>query len=149
MALAEAGTEKIIWIEDESRKTGTVVLPEQIYMTKMNAPLLFIDKTKQERMQSIIELYCRFDKEQLINATRKIEKKIGNLRMRQAIEAIAAEDYPTWLNIVLNYYDNTYSFGIAKRLTERVINIKASNNNMYVQKLLQTKKALLQKNIPS
>ena len=145
MALAEAGTEKIIWIEDESRKTGTVVLPEQIYMAKMNAPLFFIDKTKQERMQSIIDLYCSFDKEQLITATRKIEKKIGNLRMRQAIEAIAAADYPTWLTIVLDYYDETYSFGIAKRVKEKVINMKASNNEMYVQQLLQTKHTMLQK----
>lgn len=146
MALVEAGTEKIIWIEDESRKTGTVVLPEQIYMAKMNAPLLFIDKTRQERMQSIIELYGSFDKEQLINATQKIEKKIGNLRMRQAIESIATNDYPAWLNIVLAYYDQTYSFGIAKRLKEKLIRIKAANNDMYVQQLLKAKDTLLNQN---
>jgi tRNA 2-selenouridine synthase len=150
MALAAAGTEKIIWIEDESRKTGTVVLPEQIYEAKMNAPLFIIDKTKQERMKSIIELYGSFDKVQLINATQKIEKKIGNLRMRQAIEAISAGDYPTWLNIVLDYYDQTYSFGIARRLKEKIIRIKAASNEMYVQHLLEAKNTLLkQKRLPN
>jgi tRNA 2-selenouridine synthase len=150
MALAVAGTEKMIWIEDESRKTGTVVLPEQIYEAKMNAPLFIIDKTKQERMKSIIELYGSFDKVQLINATQKIEKKIGNLRMRQAIEAISAGDYPTWLNIVLDYYDQTYSFGIARRLKEKIIRIKAASNEMYVQHLLEAKNTLLkQKRLPN
>lgn len=124
-----------VWIEDESRKTGTVVMPEALYLQKLSAPLYLIQKSKEERIAYIKDSYGRYPKDLLIQSTQKLERKLGNLRMRTAVEAIEQNNPEIWLSIVLEYYDETYEFGINRRSPDQIKPISGTDESILNQLL--------------
>lgn len=144
-AIRKSNRNKPIWIEDESRKTGTVVLPTSIYEQKLAAPLFLIEKSKQERINYIKQTYGQYPVQDLVNSTQRLEKKLGNLRMREAVNAIINGDYDLWLDIVLAYYDSTYQFGIDKRKMEQIIPVAGPHEALAKELILRA--SLLASNI--
>ena len=104
-----------IWVEDESRMTGKLKMPDTFYDQLRNAPLYFIDKSFDERALTILNTYGKFDKELLINSTKKLSKRLGDLRLREAISYLENNEMELWMKIVLDYYDKTYLHGLIQR----------------------------------
>lgn len=113
--LLKCQTNQVIWIENESRLIGKLKIPDKIFDQLKNNLLLEIQIDEAERIQRIIKEYGIIKQEELIYCTQKIEKKLGNQRMRQAIEALQNNDYKTWVTFILHYYDQTYAYGLEKR----------------------------------
>jgi len=111
---------KTIWVEDESRMIGCLVLPTKIYDKIRSSPLVFLDYTSVERSQKIITEYGCFPKDLLIESTKKIRKRLGDETLRLAIDFLAVDDYNNWVSIILNYYDKTYLFGLEKRTSATI-----------------------------
>lgn len=97
-----------VWVENESRSIGRVYIPEGLWATMKNAPLLNIEIPDEARIQHLLADYVSTDKADLETAFRKIDKKLGGQHFKTALEALASDDFATAARIALDYYDKTY-----------------------------------------
>lgn len=104
-----------VWIEDESRLIGRIVIPETLFNTLRSAPVFFMDISKALRAQYLSDEYGKFSTSELIAATHKIEKRLGPELCRQTIACIESGNMTTACEMLLDYYDKTYLFGLQKR----------------------------------
>ena len=126
-AISQLDSSKNIWVEDESRMTGKLKMPDKFYDQLRNATLYFIDKSFDERAQNILNTYGKFDKIKLTESTQKLAKRLGDLKLREAIAHLENNEMEQWLKIVLAYYDKTYLHGMQKRDEKNLIRIEGEN----------------------
>ena len=112
--------EKLIWLENESRLIGRIKLPDAIYEQMRKATVIDLLVPAEIRAKHIVMEYGAYPKEQLAAITKSIEKKLGNLRMKQALEFLEANDLINWALLLLTYYDNFYSYGMSVRKQESI-----------------------------
>jgi tRNA 2-selenouridine synthase len=104
-----------IWVEDESRKIGKVVMHQGIWENLNSAPLVLLQTEKHERVQRLVREYGNFSMEMLRESLLKIAKRLGNLVLREALEALDSGDLAKVAEISLTYYDKSYRFSLEKR----------------------------------
>jgi tRNA 2-selenouridine synthase len=97
-----------IWIEDESQRIGTVMIPAPFFLQLKNSTCYFVQIPFEERLNFIVKNYGSFDKESLIAATQRIQKRLGGLETKNAIEAIQDGDIRKAFSLLLKYYDKWY-----------------------------------------
>jgi tRNA 2-selenouridine synthase len=103
-----------IWVEDESRRIGNVVLPDELYDRLVAAPIWSLDRSNDERIARLCRLYGEASPSSLIAAFERIRKRLGGLTCDQAIAAVSAGDLPTATRLVLPYYDKQYRHTMAQ-----------------------------------
>jgi tRNA 2-selenouridine synthase len=114
-AMTRLDLSRVTWIEDESRMTGRLKMPDRLYEQIRNAPVYFVDKNFEERARYILDTYGKFDTGLLLASTQKLKKRLGDLRMRQAVAHLENGEMYEWVAIVLAYYDKTYAYGLSSR----------------------------------
>lgn len=119
--LLKCSTNKPIWVEDESRMIGLCSLPEAFFNRMKASPLFFVETPLEERIQLILETYGKYPEAYLISCTEKIQKRLGFERTRQAVEFIRAGELAKAVQILLQYYDTTYSHGALKHIGPKVV----------------------------
>jgi len=119
--LSKMDAQKKVWVENESRRIGTNVIPLGLWEQMRNATVISIDLPSEERVNYLVKEYGKFSKEELIAATERIGKKLGGQHVKRAIEAIESGDLKTAFEICLVYYDKTYYHGEEKREKEKVM----------------------------
>jgi len=115
--------QKPAWIEDEGIEIGRVHLPKTFYVQKMNAPILLIEMARELRAERLVVEYSQINDLQLKESIQQIEKKLGNLAMKQALEALGDKDYHSVAMILLVYYDEAYQHMLNKRGKESISQI--------------------------
>jgi tRNA 2-selenouridine synthase len=115
-----------IWIEDESRLIGQIQIPNEIYESYRAAPLFFMDLPIEVRSSIILKDYGSFPKSDLIQATLKIKKKLGDLRTRMAIQSVEEGDLNVWVREVLYYYDRAYNTGLKSKNNKSILRLDGS-----------------------
>lgn len=140
-ALRKQNPEKLIWIENESRKIGRLILPDKFYHQMLAAPLIDILKTEQERIDLIAEEYAVLPADELILAVLRLKKRLGGLRTSQSIEAIVEGNHPEWISNMLIYYDKAYTFDLDKHAEGKTIQLDLSgiDQDTSIKKLLDAK----------
>ncbi|PZX59604.1 tRNA 2-selenouridine synthase [Algoriphagus ratkowskyi] len=130
-----------IWVENESKKIGRTILPQEFYHQMLAAPLIDILKTEQERIALIAEEYAILPNDELIMAVLRLKKRLGGLRTSQAIEAIVDGNHEAWISNMLIYYDKAYSFDLEKHALGRTIqlNLCGIDTETSIKKLLEAK----------
>jgi tRNA 2-selenouridine synthase len=113
--LRQFSTEKPVWAESESRFIGKVRIPDDMYNEMMQSPLVEIVMDTEARKMRIWQEYGCFDTQALLQATLQLERKLGGDRTKIAAEALQAGNWSTWLDILLQYYDKTYSHSLSQR----------------------------------
>jgi tRNA 2-selenouridine synthase len=103
------------WVEDESRTIGRVVLPASFWQQMQTAPAVVLHAAADYRCRRLVAEYGRFTHTELETALDKIQRKLGGLAHRQALEALHAGDLHTVARITLQYYDKTYAKGLVGR----------------------------------
>ena len=121
--------DKNVWIENESRLIGTVRIPPKIYDAMREATTFDIQVPLEERIAHIAKEYGHFNKEMLADCTRKLEKKMGNLRMKQAVDFLFNNEINAWVFMLLEYYDQSYLFSKEKRNQSTVIGVPVNNKS--------------------
>ena len=104
----ENNNKETIWIEDESQRIGTVLIPTPLFHLIRNSTCYFITIPFDERLSFILEGYGKFDKQSLMNATLRIQKRLGGLETKTAINHIIEGAYKEAFAILLKYYDKWY-----------------------------------------
>jgi len=96
------------WIEDESQRMGKNMLPISFFKNLRNSICYFIDIPFAARLQFIIQGYGSFDIADLIAATLRIQKRLGGLETKTAVNLLVENNIEGAFSILLQYYDKVY-----------------------------------------
>lgn len=116
--------DKPIWLEDESQRIGTVNIPQPLWLTMRNSPIYFMDIPFRERLEHIVAEYGSLDKEKVREAICRLQKRLGGLETKTAIQYLQDGNIRESFGILLKYYDKYYQKGL--------------NNRSNLQRLLRT-----------
>jgi tRNA 2-selenouridine synthase len=137
------GSRDGIWMEDESQRIGLINLPNAFWHSMRKAPLYFLDLDFEQRLDYIVSGYGTFEKEKLINAIVRIQKRLGPLETKTAINHLLEDNIKECFRVLLLYYDKYYrrSLQARDRLEELLININCDKIDAKenAQKLLSLK----------
>lgn len=101
-----------IWLEDESQRIGDVNIPFGFYQKMRQSPLFFLDIPFESRLSYIVQDYGKGDIEKLVNAIIRIQKRLGGLEAKNAIQFLMDGDIRSCFAILLRYYDKWYFKGM-------------------------------------
>lgn len=101
-------TDTCFWIEDESQRIGTNMLPITFFKNIRNSICYFIDIPFESRLQFIVEAYGKFPVAELIAATLRIQKRLGGLETKTAVNFLVENNIEAAFSILLKYYDKVY-----------------------------------------
>ena len=104
-----------IWVEDESRMIGRMAVPNAFFDQLRAAPLVVLDVPRAARVDYLTADYGRHDAGELAAAVLRLRKRLGGLLTKDILAAIAEDDMRRMVELVLGYYDKTYSHGLEGR----------------------------------
>jgi tRNA 2-selenouridine synthase len=104
-----------IYIEDESQRIGLLNLPTELWTTMRNSPLSFLEIPFEERLNYLTAEYGKFEKEKLVNAIIRIQKRLGGLETKTSINYLLENNHKECFRILLTYYDKCYLKGLLNR----------------------------------
>ncbi len=118
-----------VWVEDESRNIGTCFIPGAFYTQMRAAPVLYLDLPKAMRVARLVRDYTGIDHALLVEATKRIERRLGGKGTSDALTALASHDYATVADLTLDYYDKAYLHGLSQRSPVLVEQVPVSEDN--------------------
>jgi tRNA 2-selenouridine synthase len=104
-----------IWLEDESQRIGTVNIPQPLWLNMRSAPVFFLDIPFEERLEHLVAEYGSLDKEKVLEATGRLQKRLGGLETKTAIAYLQEGDVRECFRILLKYYDKYYHKALNNR----------------------------------
>ena len=122
---------KTIWIEDESQRIGTVMVPNLFFKLLRSSPCYFLEIPFEARLHFIVKQYGVFNKEDLADATLRIQKRLGGLETKNTIQFLEHGLIKEAFEILLKYYDKWYT-KFSKPSSEptlQLIHLKATDVN--------------------
>ena len=127
---------KDIWLEAESANLGRCRIPSELFKQMKKAPLLEIERSKAERIEQLVKIYSKHDKEALKQATSRISRRLGPQRTKQALTAIENEQWEQACNSMLDYYDRCYDYELDKRPKRETLDLSSLSPDLAVKSLL-------------
>lgn len=107
--------EKEIWLEDESQRIGTVNIPQALWSHIRTCPVYFLDIPFEERLNYLVATYGKLDPTALGEAIKRIQKRLGGLETKMALQYLQENNLKDCFSILLKYYDKQYSKGLQNR----------------------------------
>jgi tRNA 2-selenouridine synthase len=105
----------VIWLEDESQRIGTVNIPTPLFRKMRTKPVFFLDIPFEERLAHLLQEYGKLEKEKMVNAIMRIQKKLGGLETKNAINFLIEGNTSESFRILLKYYDKLYIKSLQNR----------------------------------
>ncbi len=99
-----------IWIENESKSIGSVFIPQEFWSKMKAAPLINVERSFDERVKILVDVYAGYDLNGLKKSFIGITKRLGGQHVKTALEALGNQDYSTAAAIALGYYDKAYQY---------------------------------------
>ena len=112
--LEKCGDATRIWVEDEGNRLGSVVVPPAFIKQLKKSQAVFIDLSSASRVTNLMQDYGDLSPSKLCESVQAIRKRLGFDLAKDAIEAIETGQIKTAIEIVLDYYDRTYTHAAAK-----------------------------------
>jgi tRNA 2-selenouridine synthase len=122
--LASMDWSRPVWVEDESRLIGCCHLPHALYQSMLQSPLFLLESSPEERMENLLAQYGSATKEELLEATRRIHKRLGSQRTNLTEELFIQGKTREAFEQLLYYYDKTYQHQLSQRHTIHTFPIK-------------------------
>ncbi len=117
-------SEKEIWLEDESQRIGTVNIPQILWNHIRTCPVYFLDILFEERLNYLVETYGKLDAIELGEAIKRIQKRLGGLETKLALQYLGEGNLKDCFSILLKYYDKQYSKGLENRPDPKPVVVK-------------------------
>lgn len=114
-AVSSPDTVNRIFLEDESQRIGQLSIPNNFWVQMRNSKVLFLDIPFEERLTYLTEEYGKFEKEPIVNAIIRIQKRLGGLETKLAINYLLENNHKECFRILLHYYDKHYEKGLQNR----------------------------------
>lgn len=100
--------EQKILVENESQRIGLVNLPKVLFENIMRSDLVILESPFEQRLDFICSYYGNFSKEELIDATLRIQKRLGGLETKNVVQYLEDGQTREAFKILLQYYDRNY-----------------------------------------
>ncbi len=126
-----------IWLEAESSNLGKCRIPQTLHTKMKKAPILEIIKTKNERVENLVNLYSQNSQTELKDAVDRISKRLGPKRTKEALEAIEKKEWSKACEAMLDYYDICYEYELKKSKTINSINLSGLSLKSSLNKILK------------
>lgn len=123
MQLLSFDEAKKIIVEDESRLVGQRAIPHIFFTRMRNSPIIYLDVPFEKRVKYLAKEYGKFDPDDLVEATLRIEKRLGSLETKNACIAIRENRMEDACKIILRYYDKAYDHGLSMRDKEKITSV--------------------------
>lgn len=104
-----------IFLEDESQRIGNLQIPMQLWNTMRKSPVFFMDIPFEERLDYITEEYGKQIKQTLQDAIIRIQKRLGGLETKNALQFLEEDNCKACFRILLSYYDKCYHKALYNR----------------------------------
>jgi tRNA 2-selenouridine synthase len=114
-ALWEMDASRRVWIEDESRMVGRLMIPATLWEQMRTAPALILEVPTEERLRYLAEIYGEFTTDELKESVLRIQKRLGGTATKGALEALDNGNLKECAALTLHYYDTTYAKGLSRR----------------------------------
>jgi tRNA 2-selenouridine synthase len=112
---------KPIWIENESQRIGLINLPKPFYETILAGKVIVLNIPFEERLKFITQYYGQFEKDKLVTAIMRIQKRLGGLETKNAINFLLEGNVQASFDILLRYYDKQYQQSAEKTIREALV----------------------------
>jgi tRNA 2-selenouridine synthase len=126
---------KPVWLEAESQRIGLINIPKPFFDLMRRSPLVFLDVPFKSRLQQIVKTYGNYSREKLVNAIVRIQKKLGGLEAKTAVNALLENDVNACFAILLKYYDKLYLKSTGSPAEGRQVRMVRSSTTDPVQNL--------------
>ena len=113
--LAKYDENTAIFLEDESQRIGNMQIPMAMWHNMRNSLVYFIDIPFEERLNYLTKEYGNLPKQDLVAAIMRIQKRLGGLETKNAINFLLENDLKESFRILLKYYDKWYEKGLYNR----------------------------------
>ena len=128
-----------IWLEAESSNLGKCRLPNMLYSKMKKAPILEITKTKKERIENLVNLYSQNPQNELEDAVKRIQRRLGPQRTKKALLAIKKKEWSKACEAMLDYYDRCYEYELKKTKNIDSIDLSGLSLKLSLIKILKKK----------
>jgi tRNA 2-selenouridine synthase len=108
-------TANCIWLEDESQRIGNLQIPMPLWRTMRSSKVYFFDIPFEGRLNYLTEEYGVQKKDELVTAIMRIQKRLGGLETKTAINFLLENNFKESFRILLTYYDKYYLKGLYNR----------------------------------
>ncbi|MBW4473644.1 MAG: tRNA 2-selenouridine(34) synthase MnmH [Stenomitos rutilans HA7619-LM2] len=112
---SQLSRDRPIWIEAESRMIGSCRVPDDLFQQMVAAPVLQVERSREERIHLLLEDYGAVEPEALLEATVRLKKRLGGDRTQQAVDCIQQGNLAAAVDLVLDYYDKAYRYDLKRR----------------------------------
>jgi tRNA 2-selenouridine synthase len=115
IAYSPQPTAHCIWMEDESQRIGNLILPQALWLQMRCSKVYFFDIPFEERLNYLTAEYGVHKKDELVTAIMRIQKRLGGLETKNAINFLLENNFKECFRILLAYYDKYYFKGLYNR----------------------------------
>lgn len=109
-----------IWVEDESERIGHLHIPRPFFEQMRLSPAVILQVSLEQRVQNCIDTYQSQGPEKLTSSIMRLEKRLGGLKTKMAIDALNAGRLHDCCRILLEYYDKKYRYGMSQRDPKKI-----------------------------
>jgi tRNA 2-selenouridine synthase len=127
-------TANCLWIEDESQRIGNIKIPDTLWKTMRSSNVYFFDIPFEERLNYLTEEYGVQKKDELVTAIMRIQKRLGGLETKTAINFLLENNFKESFRILLTYYDKYYLKGLHNRENAETLIKKISATEVNTEK---------------
>ncbi len=130
LALSKLDLNKRIWLEDESKNIGRCYITNELWAIMLKSPIVVVDIPLEVRVKRLVGDYGEQHIEGLEESVRKIERRLGNEAMKDALRALEERNFAEVARITLHYYDKAYDHGLAVKESRDVTILSFDSDDM-------------------
>jgi tRNA 2-selenouridine synthase len=104
-----------IWLEDESQRMGHINLPQQFWLSIRSKSVQFVNIPFEQRLDYIVAHYGKLPKAELAAAITRIQKRLGGLETKTALNFLIEDNIKEAFRVLLVYYDKQYQKALHNR----------------------------------
>jgi tRNA 2-selenouridine synthase len=112
-ALAACDPARPVWLEDEGPHIGRLWLPDEIVSRIVTSQTVELSCPRDVRVARLCATYGTADPDELIAATQKIRRRLGNSRTDRVISHFHAGRPEAAIRVLLEYFDEGYALRAA------------------------------------
>ena len=127
--LAALDPTRRIWVEDESLRIGNCAVPAVFWNRMRASTVVRLEIPAAARLAFSLATYGRHDVTELKDAVRRVEKRLGGLRVKQANQFLDDGEFARAAAIMLEYYDQCYSHSLAKRVRGVIVRVPVESTD--------------------
>lgn len=121
---------RLVLVEGESPNIGKVRINDALLEKMRVADLLIVELERSIRIERILHEYGQFPVVDLIETSKKIEKKLGGQNLKEVISNLSSGDIKSATSILLDYYDRTYWHSLKKKGKQWVDHLLLQSNDV-------------------